>query len=290
MEDRSIEVSAADVEEAIRRGLARLSLAREQVQIEVVQQESRGLFGIGAREAIVRMSPKAQVDKLEVEASAAASAAATAAAPAVAPTEATAKAPAVAPSPVLPVDAVSPARPERNIAPPQRATAPQEAENEYALAQDQIPEIARQTLSELLDKMGIECQVVIRHEEPVDDEPAVVALDVLGDNIEALIGRQGEVLNALQYITRQIVSREVEQWVNLVVDVQRYKQRRARSLRQLAESIAERVARTKQPVALEPMPPNERRVIHLALHDHPSVTTQSVGKGESRKVTIIPRR
>jgi spoIIIJ-associated protein len=278
MEDRSIEVSAADVEEAIRRGLARLGLAREQVQIEVVQQESRGLFGIGAREAIVRMSPKGQVDNPQVDAPVAA--------PAVAPVAV----PAVAPPPISSADTVPPTRPERSVVPPQRPTAPQEAKDEYTLAQDEIPEIARQTLSELLDKMGIECRVVIRQEEPVDDEPAVVALDVLGDDVEALIGRQGEVLNALQYITRQIVSREVEQWVNLVVDVQRYKQRRARSLRQLAESIAERVARTKQPVALEPMPPNERRVIHLALHDHPAVTTQSVGKGESRKVTIIPRR
>jgi spoIIIJ-associated protein len=268
MEDRSIEVSAPDVEEAIKRGLARLGLTREQVQIEVLQQERGGILGIGAREAIVRLSPGVQEAVPEIKA------------------PSPVRPPVAPPGPVL---AVQP-KLEKSTKPLPQAAAAQQTVDEYALTQDQISEIARQTLAELLDKMGIECQVVIRHEEPIDDEPSLIALDVLGDDLKSLIGRQGEVLNALQYITRQIVSREVEQWVNLVVDVQQYKQRRARSLQHLAQRIAERVARTKQPVALEPMPPNERRVIHLALHDHPSVTTQSVGKGESRKVTIIPRR
>jgi spoIIIJ-associated protein len=159
----------------------------------------------------------------------------------------------------------------------------------YVLSQSQISEISRQTLSELLTKMGIDGRVAIRPPEQEED-PAPVTLDVQGDHVDVLIGRQGQVLDALQHITRLIVSREVEQWINLVIDVDRYKQRRAKSLRQLAESIAEHVAHTRQPVALEPMPPNERRVIHIALKNHPAVTTQSVGKGDSRKVTIIPRR
>jgi spoIIIJ-associated protein len=276
-EDRSIEVSAPDVEEAITRGLARLGLAREQVEIEIVQQESRGLFGlVGAHEAIVRLSPRTQVDAPQPTAPASAIAES---APVKAPT---ARSPAAPPA--------GEAEPEYSPEPLDQDATDQAASDEYDLSEDQISEIARQTLVELLEKMGIECQVVMRREKGFDDEPASTALDVEGDHVEVLIGRQGEVLNALQYITRQIVSREVEQWVNLVVDVQQYKQRRARSLQHLAQRIAERVARTKQPVALEPMPPNERRVIHLALHDHPAVTTQSVGKGESRKVTIIPRR
>ena len=135
----------------------------------------------------------------------------------------------------------------------------------------------------------MDCQVEIRPPETGED-PAPVALDVKGENVDALIGRQGQVLDALQHITRLIVSREVEQWINLVIDIDRYKQRRAKSLGQLAERIADHVAQTKQPVALEPMPPNERRVIHIALKNHPAVTTQSVGRGDSRKVTIIPRR
>jgi spoIIIJ-associated protein len=154
----------------------------------------------------------------------------------------------------------------------------------------QIDRIAQQTVTELLTKMGMDCRVEIRQQEPAEQDAAPVILDILGENADELIGRQGETLDALQYIARLIVSREVEHWVNLVIDIGRYKQRRAKSLGQLAERIADHVARTQQPVALEPMPPNERRIIHLTLHEHPDVTTQSVGRGDSRKVTIIPRR
>ena len=104
-----------------------------------------------------------------------------------------------------------------------------------------------------------------------------------------LIGRRGQTLQALQYITRLIVSREVQHWVNLVVDVEKYKARREQSLRQLAQRMAERVSFNHQAIALEPMPPNERRIVHLTLRDHPIVTTRSVGKGDERKVTIVPK-
>ncbi len=277
MEDRSIEVSAPDVEEAIERGLAQLGLIREEAHIEIVDAGSRGLFGIGAREAIVRLAPSDQSFP---------SPAAVEPAP-----EESEKAPpevATAPEPKAGYDLA----PEAEIAPgkEQEYDLAPETDTEYTLSQDQVADVARQTLIELLDQMGMECQVTIRQKEPTDGQSAPVSLDIQGEDADKLIGRQGDVLNALQYIARLIVSREVEHWVNLVVDAQRYKQRRAKSLQQLAKRIAERVARTKQPVALEPMPPNERRMIHVALHDHPAVTTQSVGKGDNRKVTIIPRR
>jgi spoIIIJ-associated protein len=244
----AIEVSAPDVERAIERGLTQLGLTREQVRIAVVDSGSRGILGIGAREAVVRL------EALAVD---------------------------ISTSPEI---AAEPGEPASEGEPDLQAG------DEFALSPEQVAEVARQTLAELLGKMGIECEVVIRKEETAETQDSPTTLDVLGGDLSILIGRRGEVLSALQYITRLIVSREVEQWVNVVVDIERYKQRRANSLQQLAQRIAERVASTKQPVALEPMPPNERRVIHVALHDHPSVTTQSVGKGDNRKVTIIPRR
>jgi spoIIIJ-associated protein len=260
VEDRTIEVSAPDAREAIARGLALLNLTEQEVHVEIVDPGTRGIFGIGARDATVRLTPIAQPDDE----------------PAPAVESAPAAAPVHSPSPTSDSSVrVSEARPQ--------------AKEPYVLSQAQIASISQQTLSELLSKMGMDCQVDIRPPEPEED-PAPVALDVQGENIDALIGRQGQVLDALQHITRLIVSREVEKWVNLVIDIDRYKQRRAKSLGQLAERIAEHVAHTKQPVALEPMPPNERRVIHIALKNHPAVTTQSVGRGDSRKVTIIPRR
>jgi spoIIIJ-associated protein len=124
---------------------------------------------------------------------------------------------------------------------------------------------------------------------PQDEDTPPFILDIVGDDLGVLIGRRGQTLQALQYITRLIVSREVQNWVNLVVDVEKYKARREKALRQLAQRMAEQVSFGHQPVALEPMPPNERRIIHLTLRDHPIVTTKSVGKGEQRKVTIVPK-
>ena len=260
MENDSIQISAATVEDAIEKGLARLNLPRERVTVQVIDQGSRGLLGLGARDAVVRLTPV--------------------------PTQAqgaqeppTTPAPAPQRAQVEPSPAVTTA-----IRPP----APEPVDVEWTA--DQVTEVARQTLSELLTKMGVPAHVRVRQPEGEDRESTPLTLDIEGDDIQMLIGEQGKVLNALQYITRLIVSREVERWVNLVVDVEHYKQRRAKSLHELASRIAERVARTKQPVALEPMPPNERRAIHIALRDHPSVTTQSVGKGDNRKVTIIPKR
>ncbi|MBN1888777.1 MAG: protein jag [Thermoflexales bacterium] len=151
---------------------------------------------------------------------------------------------------------------------------------------------AAQTLQEMLDKMRIRGRVEPRWESSTaaDEEPELrLILDIRGDDLGVLIGRQGETVESLQYLTRLIASREVERQFNLIVDVEGYKARRERQLKQLAERMAERVASTRRPVALEPMPAHERRIVHVALRDHPSVTTESVGRGGGRKVTLIPR-
>ena len=222
---KSIEVSAPTVEEAIAKGLAESGKVKDEVEIEVLNPGSRGLLGIGAREALVRLS--------FVE-------------------------------------------PEEEEAPP---------------IEESVEQIARETLQELLTKMEVKAGVSIRPEEemPQDEDAPPFILDITGDDLGDLIGRRGQTLQDLQYITRLIVSREVQHWVNLVVDVEKYKLRREKSLRQLAHRMAERVSFGRQPMALEPMPPNERRIIHVVLRDHPIVTTKSIGKGEQRKVTIVPK-
>lgn len=154
---------------------------------------------------------------------------------------------------------------------------------------------ATQALSQLLHYLRVKADVEAR-QAPAEDErdqdahggPPLI-LNITGDDLGILIGRRGETLSDLQTITRLIVTKQVGRPINLVVDVEGYKTRREQTLRQLAERMAERVASTHQPIALEPMPANERRLIHLALRDHPSVTTQSVGQGEMRKVTLIPK-
>jgi spoIIIJ-associated protein len=139
--------------------------------------------------------------------------------------------------------------------------------------------------------MGIkDAQVDARKAEAVPGERETpLVLDVHGPDVSVLIGRRGETLAALQHIARLIVGQEMASRTNLVVDVDGYKARREESLRSLAERLAEQAVRTNRRVVLEPMPPHERRIVHLTLRNHPKVTTVSIGEGDRRKVTIIPR-
>jgi spoIIIJ-associated protein len=238
---RSAEASGRDVEEAIAHGLAELGKTRDEVEIEVLSEGSRGLFGLGAEEARV------QISVIE---------------------------PKVVEEPVKKIRVEEEEKVEEPEAP--------------SLEKD-FQQTAKRALEELVTRMGIRAQVVIRRKVDEEEELPTVVLDIVGDDLGILIGRRGETLAALQYITRLVVGRKTRRWHPLVVDVEQYKVRRESSLRRLAKRMAERVSFSQQPVALEAMPAYERRIVHLALRDHPTVTTKSVGEGDQRKVTIIPK-
>jgi spoIIIJ-associated protein len=140
--------------------------------------------------------------------------------------------------------------------------------------------------------MGISARVTVRDRRLLylsPDDPPTTALDVQGSNLGVLIGRKGETLAALQYVVNLMVNKDIGQWTRVLVDVGGYRRRREESLEGLAQRIAYRVAQSHRAVTLEPMPPNERRVIHMVLRDNPDVVTESSGEGEARKVTILPR-
>jgi spoIIIJ-associated protein len=117
-----------------------------------------------------------------------------------------------------------------------------------------------------------------------------VTLDIEGDDLGVLIGRRGQTLVSLQYIVRLIVAEKLKMWVPINVDVAGYKKRRYESLQNLALRLAEQVKRNRRLIMLEPMPADERRIIHLTLADHPDITTQSMGEGEMRKVAILLKK
>ena len=152
--------------------------------------------------------------------------------------------------------------------------------------------VAKEALEELLRRMKLTAQVELSTDagEAPESEVQPVLLEVKGDDLGILIGRRGETLAALQYILRLIVAHHEKARVPLSIDVEGYKQRRYHSLRELALRLAERAVSTGQSMTLEPMPADERRIIHLALSVNPDVTTQSVGEGEVRKVMIMPRK
>lgn len=150
---------------------------------------------------------------------------------------------------------------------------------------------AHDTLSTLLNHMGFEVHVSANWVEPsAADEPRTLLLLVEGDDLNTLIGPKGNTLGAVQYLTRLMTSKHIQSGVNLVVDVQGYRQRHEEQLRRLAQRVAEQVVQRGRHIPLEPMNPDERRLIHLALRDHPQVYTESAGEGDRRKVVIYPKK
>jgi len=228
-ERKSVDVRAKTVEAAIEEGLNLLGVSRDEVEIEVIKEASRGILGIGASDAVVRLT-------------------------------------------VI--------RPE---SPTDQGPSPEEQDEAT-----QIIELGTEVLSQLLTLMEIEAEVSTGEAAAQFDDEQPIVLNITGRDLGLLIGRRGETLNDLQYLTRLIVGRKLAKRVNLTVDVEGYKARRERALIELARRMANQVKETQRSAVLEPMPPNERRIVHLTLRDYAGVTTQSVGEGNRRKVMIIP--
>ena len=151
---------------------------------------------------------------------------------------------------------------------------------------------AQETLEALLRLMGVDATTAVRAPETPGDGVGLVkaVLDIQGEDLGVLIGRRGQTMGALQYMLNLLVTKRYKQHAPFGIDVDGYRQRREESLRELAFTMAERVRKTGRSVTLEPMPANERRIVHLALAKDPIIGTMSVGEGESRKVAISVRR
>jgi len=151
-------------------------------------------------------------------------------------------------------------------------------------AEDEMIDIATDVLNNLLELMDVNGKVDLLSAE------IPVAFDITGDDLGILIGRRGQTLASLEYITKLIVTRRLQTWVPLSVDVAGYRRRRYESLQRLALYLAEQVKSGRRSINMEPMPANERRIVHLALADNPDVTTHSIGDGEERKVVVLLRQ
>ena len=144
--------------------------------------------------------------------------------------------------------------------------------------------ITSEVLQSLLSMMEVDATLTLKqlYNESLDGP----VFEIEGDDAGLLIGRKGETLNTIQFMVKYIVSHRIGERVNVMIDVEGYQERRHQSLTNMAHRVAGRVADTGRAIALEPMPPNERRIVHLALSDHPHVTTESAGVGDSRQVVI----
>ena len=153
--------------------------------------------------------------------------------------------------------------------------------NPLAPAEEDVVRVATEVLDTLLRLMGITARV-----EVLSDE-IPIALNIEGDDLGILIGRRGQTLDSLGHIAKLVVAARLKAWLPMNVDVAGYKKRRQDSLQRLALYLAEQVKSRHRAITMEPMPPAERRVIHLSLADDPDVVTNSIGEGENRKVVIL---
>jgi spoIIIJ-associated protein len=252
-EKTTLEIIAPTTEEAIANGLKQLGISEDQVEIEVLDSGSRGLLGIGGRQARVRLTLKSQPEVQQESKENTAS------------NHSFGEMVEYRESKAIETDALS------------------DEERQYL-------KVAKNVVMELLERMRVKAVVEPCYIAPEDEkDERIILVDIQGDDLSILIGRRSETLNALQYIASLIVSKELGKWVPMMIDVQGYRKRRDRQLRQLGRRMAEQAVQTGRRQVLEPMPANERRVIHLELRNHPQVTTESMGEEPYRKVTITPK-
>jgi spoIIIJ-associated protein len=281
----SVEASGKSIEDAILQALVRLGRNRDEVDITVLQEPSRGQRGIGAREARVRVylkqgralpeesyrggehydeddlyrqSPEPEYEGLEDE-------------------ELEAEAGAydgngsVSAEP-LPLGILQELLPE----------------------DASIEEFAEEALRAILGHMGISATIEVSdpiNEEEAEEEP--LTLNIHSDDPETLsllIGRRGETLASIQLLVSLIVSKQTGNRERIIIDAESYRERREQNLRSMAARIADQVRRSGNPIMLEAMPPNERRIIHMVLAETDDIATESTGEGDQRRVVVSLKR
>jgi spoIIIJ-associated protein len=264
----SVEIQAYSVEEAVRLALEQLGLREEDVDIEVLSDAGPDEDA----EALVRVTAKGQASQPVPSGGSAA-------------TGATRRAPSQR---RVPGD-----RPSSRGTPPPRAPRPVERTHDPDRVDADDERAAKEIVRELLARMGITADVVaVDNPSSVPlspEDPPTIFIDVLGHDLGMLIGRRGENLAQIQYMVNLLANRQLGTWTRVIVDIEGYRSRREESLIGLAERVARQVSRSRRPIQLEPMPPNERRIVHLTLRGNPDVTTESTGEGANRRITVQPR-
>jgi spoIIIJ-associated protein len=250
---RSIEVEEKNVDEAINKALERLQVSRDQVSVEILEEGSRGFFGlVGARPAKVRISVRQESSEHGNQEQ-------------------------------LPAN--PPAEPPESLPPVPSAPAPAASENFAADANaQQIVTNAKQALQLILERLEVPYTVEVRKREEQ------ILLNIHCENENFLIGRRGATLDAIQYLVNRIANKRATEKIQVVLDTSDYRVNRKERLQRLAVRLSKRVKMTGKPVTVSPMNPHDRRIIHLALQDDSDIRTVSKGTGFMRRIMIAAGR
>lgn len=272
----SIRVSAKTVDDAITEALIQLGVTSDRLEYEVIEKGSAGFLGIGMKQAVIeaRRKPEPKEEKVE--------------------------------EPVLeePVKAepkkVETVQPQKAAA-EKKADEPQKAAFEKAVEKEvkeevkketKLVEVQPQTIEAVEDFLkntmkAMDMEVELKTEI---DQDGALCVDMSGEHMGILIGKRGQTLDSLQYLANRVANKHQEGYVRVKLDTENYRARREETLRHLAKNIAHKVKRNRRPVALEPMNPYERRIIHSALQSDPYVMTHSEGEEPFRKVVITLKK
>lgn len=272
----SIRVSAKTVDDAITEALIQLGVTSDRLEYEVIEKGSAGFLGIGMKQAVIeaRRKPEPKEEKVEEP---------------------------VVEEPVRvepkKVEAVQP----QKVAAEKKADEPQKAAFEKAVEKEakeevkketKLVEVQPQTIEAVEDFLkntmkAMDMEVELKTEI---DQDGALCVDMSGEHMGILIGKRGQTLDSLQYLANRVANKHQEGYVRVKLDTENYRARREETLRHLAKNIAHKVKRNRRPVALEPMNPYERRIIHSALQSDPYVMTHSEGEEPFRKVVITLKK
>ena len=272
----SIRVSAKTVDDAITEALIQLGVTSDRLEYEVIEKGSAGFLGIGMKQAVIeaRRKPEPKEEKVEEP---------------------------VVEEPVRvepkKVEAVQPqkAAAEKKADEPQKAAfekAVEKEAKEEVKKETKLVEVQPQTIKAVEDFLkntmkAMDMEVELKTEI---DQDGALCVDMSGEHMGILIGKRGQTLDSLQYLANRVANKHQEGYVRVKLDTENYRARREETLRHLAKNIAHKVKRNRRPVALEPMNPYERRIIHSALQSDPYVMTHSEGEEPFRKVVITLKR
>ena len=260
----SIRVSAKTVDDAITEALIQLGVTSDRLEYEVIEKGSAGFLGIGMKQAVIeaRRKPEPKEEKVE--------------------------------EPVVeePVEA-EPKKDE--TVEPQKAAFEKAVEKEVkeeVKKETKLVEVQPQTIEAVEDFLkntmkAMDMEVELKTEI---DQDGALCVDMSGEHMGILIGKRGQTLDSLQYLANRVANKHQEGYVRVKLDTENYRARREETLRHLAKNIAHKVKRNRRPVALEPMNPYERRIIHSALQSDPYVMTHSEGEEPFRKVVITLKK
>ena len=272
----SIRVSAKTVDDAITEALIQLGVTSDRLEYEVIEKGSAGFLGIGMKQAVIeaRRKPEPKEEKVEEP---------------------------VVEEPVRvepkKVEAVQPqkAAAEKKADEPQKAAFEKAVEKEVkeeVKKETKLVEVQPQTIKAVEDFLkntmkAMDMEVELKTEI---DQHGALCVDMSGEHMGILIGKRGQTLDSLQYLANRVANKHQEGYVRVKLDTENYRARREETLRHLAKNIAHKVKRNRRPVALEPMNPYERRIIHSALQSDPYVMTHSEGEEPFRKVVITLKK